>query len=82
MVVATLEVARMIILESALSFLGLGVQPPYLSWGLLLGEGNQYLLTAAWLSAFPGVAIAATVFAVNAVGDWLRGVLDPSMKRR
>lgn len=81
-VVATLEIARMIILESALSFLGLGVQPPNLSWGLMLGEGNQYLLTAAWLSAFPGVAIAATVFSVNAVGDWLRGTLDPSMKRR
>jgi peptide/nickel transport system permease protein len=81
-VVATLEIARMIILESALSFLGLGVQPPDLSWGLLLGEGNQYLLTSAWLSAFPGIAIAATVFSVNAVGDWLRGVLDPSMKRR
>jgi len=81
-VIATLEIARMIILESALSFLGLGVQPPDLSWGLMLGEGNQYLLTAAWLSAFPGIAIAATVFSVNAMGDWLRGVLDPSMKRR
>jgi len=81
-VVATLEVARMIILESALSFLGLGVQPPDLSWGLMLGEGNQYLLTAAWLSAFPGVAIAATVFGANSIGDWLRGALDPSMKRR
>ena len=72
----------MMILESALSFLGLGVQPPDLSWGLLLGEGSQYLLTAPWLATFPGIAIAATVFAVNSMGDWLRGILDPSMKQR
>ena len=77
MVVATLEVGLMIIFEAALSFLGLGVQPPAPSWGGMLSEGRDYLATAWWLATFPGLAIMMTVLAANLVGDGMREVLDP-----
>ena len=77
MVVATLEVGLMIIFEAALSFLGLGVQPPAPSWGGMLSEGRDYLATAWWLATFPGLAIMVTVLAANLVGDGMREVLDP-----
>jgi peptide/nickel transport system permease protein len=79
-VIATLEVGRMMLLESALSFLGLGVRPPTPSWGTMLADGRVYLDTAWWLATFPGVAIAVTVLALNTVGDWLRDYLDPELE--
>ena len=76
-VLASLEVARMIILESFLSFLGLGIQPPIPSWGGMLGEGRVYMLTHWWLAAFPGAAIFVTTLGINLFGDGLRDALDP-----
>jgi len=76
-VMASLEVARMIILESFLSFLGLGIQPPTPSWGGMLGEGRVYVLTHWWLAAFPGLAIFLTTLGINLFGDGLRDLLDP-----
>lgn len=77
-VVATLEVGRMMLAEAALSFLGLGVQPPAPTWGGITSDGRDYLGTAWWISTLPGVAILLTVMAINFVGDWLRDVLDPT----
>ncbi|HYU18925.1 MAG TPA: ABC transporter permease [Chloroflexota bacterium] len=79
-VLATLDLARLIILESTLSFLGLGVQPPRPSWGGMLGQGREYLDTAWWLSTFPGLAIMLTTLAISRGGDWLRDVLDPTLR--
>lgn len=81
-VVATLSVATTIILEASLSFLGLGVQPPDVSWGLMLSDGRSYLSTSWWIVTFPGVAITLTVLGIIFVGDWLRDILDPRMKKR
>jgi len=78
-VVATRELAFMIIYESALSFLGLGVQPPTPTWGWMLSDGRNYVATAWWLATFPGLAIMLTVLAVNLLGDWLRDTLDPRL---
>jgi peptide/nickel transport system permease protein len=69
----------MIIYESALSFLGLGVQPPTPTWGWMLADGRNYIGTAWWLATFPGLAIMLTVLAVNLLGDWLRDTLDPRL---
>lgn len=79
-VVATLELARVILIEAALSYLGLGVQPPTASWGRMLAEGEVYVSTAWWVVTFPGLAIIAAVLAINLGGDALRDRLDP--KRR
>jgi len=79
-VLASVEVARMIIVESFLSYLGLGVPPPTASWGGMLSEGQLYIFTRWWLAAFPGLAIFVTVFGVNLIGDALRDLLDPHMK--
>lgn len=79
-VLATLDLARLIILESTLSFLGLGVQPPSPSWGGMLGQGRDYLDSAWWLSTFPGLAIMITTLAISRGGDWLRDVLDPTLR--
>lgn len=76
-VTSSLEVARMIIMESFLSFLGLGVQPPTPSWGGMLGEGRVYMLTHWWLATFPGLAIFITTLGINLLGDGLRDLLDP-----
>ena len=76
-VTSSLEVARMILMESILSFLGLGVQPPTPSWGGMLGEGRTYMLTHWWLATFPGIAIFVTTLGINLLGDGLRDVLDP-----
>src|SRR5699024_7658403 len=75
-VISTLTVASAIILEASLSFLGLGVQSPFVSWGLLLSEGRDYLATSWWLATFPGIAITITVLGIVFLGDWLRDVLD------
>jgi peptide/nickel transport system permease protein len=79
LVLATVEVARMMLHESALSFLGLGVRPPTPSWGAMLADGRIYLATAWWLATFPGLAISITVLAVNMVGDRLRDYLDSEL---
>ncbi len=78
-VVATLTIARTVISEASLSFLGLGIQPPTPSWGGMLAEGRRYLSVAWWIATFPGLALMATVVAVNLLGDALRDVLDPRL---
>jgi ABC-type dipeptide/oligopeptide/nickel transport system permease subunit len=79
-VIATLQVAQVIILESFLSFLGLGVQPPTPAWGNMLGEGRVYMLNSWWIAAFPGLAIFVTTLAINLMGNALRDWLDPHLK--
>jgi peptide/nickel transport system permease protein len=78
-VVATLTIARVVISEASLSFLGLGIQPPTSSWGLMLSEGRRYLSVAWWITTFPGIALMATVIGVNLLGDALRDILDPQL---
>jgi peptide/nickel transport system permease protein len=80
LVVATLDMARVIVIESALSFLGLGVQPPAPTWGGMLADGRVYITTAWWLATFPGLAILVTVLGINLFGDGLRDTLDPRLK--
>lgn len=80
-ILVTLDLGRMIIFEAALSFLGLGVQPPVSSWGNMLSEGRAYLSLAWGLATFPGLAIFFTVLATNLFGDWLRDILDPKRKK-
>lgn len=80
-VVATLNLGRMIIIESSLSFLGVGVPPPTPSWGGMLAEGRVFLDTAWWIAFFPGVVLMLTVLGTNLLGDWLRDILDPRLKR-
>ncbi len=80
LVSATLGVAGAILTESALSFLGIGVQPPTPSWGNMLIAGKQTLGTAWWLSAFPGLAILITVLGYNLLGEGIRDALDPRLK--
>jgi peptide/nickel transport system permease protein len=80
-VVATLDLARTIILESTLSFLGLGIQPPTPSWGGMLSDGREYLLSAWWIATFPGVALMLTALSFNRLGDWIRDLTDPRLRR-
>lgn len=77
-VIATLEAASAILLEAALSFLGLGVQPPLPSWGLMISEAKAYMFFSFWLIAIPGSALALLIFAINLAGDGLHQVLAPS----
>lgn len=79
-VIASFAVANNIILEAALSFLGLGVEPRIPTWGAMLADGRSYLSSAPWLATIPGLAIMLTVLGINMVGDWLRDVLDPRLK--
>ncbi len=80
-VVGSLELAGIIMLESSLSFLGLGIQPPTVSWGYMLADGRTYLLGGAWwVVTFPGLAITLGVLSINVLADWLRDVLDPRLK--
>ncbi|MFC1492101.1 ABC transporter permease [Nitrospinota bacterium] len=80
-VIATLYLGRMIIIEAALSFLGVGVPPPTPTWGGMLANGREYLDTAWWIAFFPGIVLMLTVLGVNLLGDWIRDALDPRMKR-
>ena len=80
-VAATLMVARMLIAEATLSFLGLGVPITTPTWGVMISEGREYITTSWWVSAIPGLAILITVMSVNLVGDWLRDALDPKQRR-
>jgi ABC-type dipeptide/oligopeptide/nickel transport system permease subunit len=79
-VVATLGIATSVMIEAILSFLGLGLQPPASSWGLMISEGQKYLRTFPYYSLFPGLMIMITVFAFNAFGDGLRDAWDPKLK--
>jgi peptide/nickel transport system permease protein len=81
-VLATLSIGWAILSASALSFLGLGVQPPAPEWGAMLNDGRGYLRAAPWMTAAPGLAIALTVVAVNLLGDALRDMLDPQSRVR
>jgi peptide/nickel transport system permease protein len=79
-VTATLGLGTAILAAAALSFLGLGSQPPQPEWGRMLSEGRDYLREAWWISTFPGLAIMLTVLGMNLLGDGLRDVLDPRLK--
>ncbi|MEE7449961.1 peptide ABC transporter permease [Methylobacterium radiotolerans] len=79
-VVATLEMAHAILLEAALSFLGLGVQPPLPSWGLMIAEGKQYMFFQPWVITIPGVALLLLVLAINLLGDGLRDITAPEAR--
>jgi peptide/nickel transport system permease protein len=79
---ATLGIATTVLLEAALSFLGIGVQPPTPSWGGIIFESQSYFLSAPWLVFFPGLAIMLLALAFNLVGDVLRDALDPTQRGR
>jgi peptide/nickel transport system permease protein len=80
-VVTTIGVANAILIEAALSFLGLGVPPPAPSWGNILSDGRNFISQAPWLTIFPGLAITMSVLGFNTLGDGLRDVLDPRLKQ-
>lgn len=82
LVVGTLNVATVIILEASLSFLGLGVQPPTVTWGRMLADGRNYVATAWWLATFPGIFITLLCLSLIFIGDWLRDLLDPRIQGR
>ena len=81
-VIATFAMAVVIISEASLSFLGLGVPPHIATWGSMLSEGRSYINRAPWLTIFPGMAIFITVFGINLLGDGLRDVFDPKLRRQ
>jgi len=80
--IATLDFAFVMLAESSLSFLGIGIQPPEITWGLMVAQGRPYLTTAWWLSFWPGLAIILTTFSLNLLSNWLRVVLDPQQRWR
>jgi len=80
MVLGTLRVANIIIWESGLSFLGMGVPPPMPTWGRMLAEGRLYITDAWWLVTLPGIAIMLTILSINLLGDGLRDALDPRLR--
>ena len=80
LVIASSQFATMVLLESGLSFLGMGVQPPQPSWGTMLAEGRDYLSNAWWLATVPGFAISLVVLGANLLGDGLRDLLDPHLR--
>lgn len=82
LVLITLEVATMILTEASLSFLGLGIQPPDSSWGLMLAQGRAYITSAWWLVTFPGLIILFTALSLNLVATWTRAVTDPVTRWR
>jgi peptide/nickel transport system permease protein len=79
-VIATLGIGNVILTETTLSFLGLGVQPPTASWGSMVNDGRDAMITAWWISTYPGLAIVLTVVAFNLLGDGLRDALDPRLR--
>jgi len=80
--VATLDFAFVMLAESALSFLGIGIQPPEITWGLMVAQGRNYLATAWWLSFWPGLAIMLTTMALNLLASWVRIAADPEQRWR
>jgi peptide/nickel transport system permease protein len=79
-VLATLEVGSLILFESTLSFLGVGLPRPTPAWGVMVADGRELIVTAWWVSMFPGIGIMLTVLSLNLFGDWLRDHLDPKLK--
>jgi peptide/nickel transport system permease protein len=79
-VLATLQVGAIILLESTLSFLGVGIPRPTPAWGVMVADGRELIVTAWWVSMFPGIGIMLTVLSLNLFGDWLRDHLDPKLK--
>jgi ABC-type dipeptide/oligopeptide/nickel transport system permease subunit len=80
LVIGSSQFATMVLLESGLSFLGMGIQAPRASWGLMLAEGRDYLSNAWWLATAPGLMIALVVLGANLLGDGLRDLLDPTLR--
>jgi peptide/nickel transport system permease protein len=80
-VLATLQIGQVIIFEASLSFLGLGIQTPDVSWGLMLADARGYIENAWWAITMPGIAIALTCLSANLIGDWLRDTLDPRRRQ-
>jgi peptide/nickel transport system permease protein len=80
--IATLDFAFVMLAESALSFLGIGIQPPEITWGLMVAQGKQYLASAWWLAFWPGLAIILTTLSLNLLSNWLRIALDPAQRWR
>ena len=80
--IATLDFAFVMLAESALSFLGIGIQPPEITWGLMVAQGKQYLSNAWWLAFWPGLAIILTTLSLNLLSNWLRIALDPAQRWR
>jgi peptide/nickel transport system permease protein len=78
----TLNFPQTILLETSLSFLGLGIQPPLTSLGQMLGSGRSYLITAWWIAVLPGIIIFLTTLSISMIGDWLRDRLDPTLRGR
>jgi peptide/nickel transport system permease protein len=81
MVLCSLQFGQAIIVEASITFLGLGLQPPNTSWGLMISEGRSYLATAWWIPAFAGIAIMITVLGANMLGDWVRDRFDPKLRQ-
>jgi peptide/nickel transport system permease protein len=81
LILASLQAAWSIIIEASLSFFGAGVPPPAPSWGGMVNDGRDFLLTAWWLASFPGLAIVTLVLSLNLLGDWARDYLDPRLRR-
>ncbi len=80
-VIATLQIGSLILTESVLSFLGVGIPAPQPAWGSMVADGRVFIRTAWWVPVMPGVAIFLTVFAFNFIGDWLRDYLDPRLRQ-
>ena len=80
--IATLDFALVVLVESSLSFLGIGIQPPEITWGLMVSQGRAYLTTAWWLSFWPGLAIILTTLSLNLLANWMRTALDPVQRWR
>ena len=81
MVITSLLVGQVILLEAALSYLGLGLPPGASSWGIMVAEGKEQIIDVWWLSLFPGLAITIVVLAFNFIGDWLRDTMDPKLRQ-
>lgn len=79
-VMSTYLIARFILIESSISFLGMGIAPPATSWGAMVGEARQYIFEAPWASVLPGLVITVTILAVNFLGDALRDQVDPTTR--
>ena len=79
-VLATLQIGAIILLESALSFLGAGIPRPTPTWGSMIADGRELIVVAWWIAMFPGLAIMLTVLSLNLLGDWLRDHLDPKLR--
>ena len=80
--IATLDFAFVMLAESSLSFLGIGIQPPEITWGLMVSQGRPYLTTAWWLSFWPGLAIILATLSLNLLSNWMRVALDPQQRWR